>query len=148
MTVIAWDGKTLAADKRAGTDAPRTVTKIRRAANGNLIGATGSAQGDAELVAWYEQGADPAKFPRSQREDATASQLVIIERDTRRVLHFATTPYPAVFEDAQFACGSGRDFALMAMRLAVGARTAVSLTCELCAECGNGIDTLTLESTE
>jgi ATP-dependent protease HslVU (ClpYQ) peptidase subunit len=145
MTVIAWDGSTLAADKRAGTGAPRTVTKIRRAPNGNLIGASGTVQGDAELMAWYERGADPEQFPQSQRVDATASQLVVVDRETRRVLHFCTTPYPAVFEDQHFACGSGRDFALMAMRLGYDARGAVELTCELCAECGNGIDMLTLE---
>lgn len=144
MTVIAWDGKTLAADKRAGTGAPRTVTKIRRARNGNLVGLTGTAHGDAELLAWYEEGADAAKFPAPQRVDDTASQLLVIELGTARVLHYCLTPFPAIFEDAQFACGSGRDFALAAMHLGQTAFQAVVLTCELCAECGNGIDTLEL----
>lgn len=148
MTVIAWDGETLAADKRAGTGAPRTVTKIRRASNGNLLGASGTAHGDMELMAWYEAGADPAAFPPSQRIAETNSQLLVIERGTKRVLHYLGTPYPAVFEDSFFAMGSGRDFALAAMMLSRDAAAAVWLACELCAECGNGVDTLDFSDSE
>lgn len=42
MTVIAWDGKTLAADKRVGYgNMHRTTTKIRRVGDA-LVGCSGS----------------------------------------------------------------------------------------------------------
>ena len=143
MSVIAWDGKMLAADRRAGTSCPRSVTKIRRAANGNLMGASGNAQGDQELMRWYDLGADPITFPATQRlADENYSMLLVIERGSNRIMQYCGYPTPAVFEDAQFAMGSGRDFALMAMLLGKTARDAVILTSELCAECGNGYDML------
>lgn len=144
MTCIAWDGKTLAADKRAGTDLPRTVTKIRRAGNGALIGCTGSACSDQELMAWYEAGAKPADFPPTQRKDETSSFLIAV-LPGGVVTMYMNCPHPATYEDGVHAIGSGRDFAMMAMHLGKSAREAVELTCLLTATCGNGIDTLEFE---
>lgn len=141
MTVIAWDGKTLAADKRAGTDQPRTVTKIRRATNGALLGCTGTACGDMELMAWYEAGADPEKFPPTQRNNATSSYMIEITPD-RKIHMYQDCPFPATFEDGTHAIGSGRDFAMAAMHLGKTARESVEVAIALTATCGNGIDTL------
>lgn len=141
MTVIAWDGKTLAADKRAGTDLPRTITKIRRTASGALIGCAGSACADQELMAWYEQGADPAKFPEIHRDTAKSSHLIAIEPGgVIRV--YMDSPFGAVIENDFHAIGSGRDFAMAAMHLGWKARSAVACAIALSATCGNGIDDL------
>lgn len=143
MTVIAWDGRTLAADKRAGTDLPRTVTKIRRTASGALIGCTGTACGDQELMAWYEQGADPAKFPEMHRDREKSSHLIAIEPGGV-IRMYMDSPFPAVLEDGFHAIGSGRDFAMAAMHLGHDAKAAVACAIALTATCGNGIDTLEL----
>lgn len=146
MTVICWDGHTLAADKRAGgNDMPRTVTKIRRAKNGSLIGCTGTACGDMELMAWYEAGADADKFPAIHRDNAQSSHMIEITPD-RKVRMYMNCPFPATFEDGNHAIGSGRDFAMAAMHIGKNAREAVEVAIALTATCGNGIDTLTLEA--
>lgn len=53
MTVIAWDGQTLAADKRAvsGGGIARTVTKIMRHDDA-LLAITGDWDAGAEMRAW------------------------------------------------------------------------------------------------
>lgn len=144
MTVIAWDGKTLAADKQMGGDYPRTVTKLRRSAAGEIIGVCGWMNRGLVLMDWYEAGADPATFPAFQRDDDKRCELLIVRKDGSA---WSLTEEPALvhIEDAHHAIGSGRDFAAAAMYLGKTAREAVEVAIALDSACGNGIDTLELE---
>ena len=67
MTVLAWDGHTLAADKRAvmGTMI-LTTTKIFRVGDA-LVGYAGDACFGEEMVAWFKRGAKPEDFPSSRK---------------------------------------------------------------------------------
>lgn len=143
MTVIAWDGKTLAADRRMSNSSGGhcSVTKIHRTPGGALIAGTGNIDVVNELRAWFEAGRDPEKFPQSAREDA-ATLVAIVDGE---VWQFVAGPYPVRVEDAIAAWGSGRPFALTAMTLGKTAREAVEVACVLCTNCGNGIDTLVFE---
>ncbi|MDN8612794.1 hypothetical protein [Variovorax ginsengisoli] len=143
MTVIAWDGKTLAADKRAtsGGGIARTVTKICRGAAGELIAMTGDWDTAAEMREWFRAGADPEKFPAKAREDKATLIVITAERiDT-----YGCGPYPMPIENEQVAFGSGRDFAEAAMFLGHGAAEGVRVACHFQTDCGNGIDTLRFE---
>lgn len=142
MTVIAWDGKTLAADKRAtsGGGIARTVTKIHRHSD-VLLGVTGSWDIAAEMREWFKAGAVPADFPPKAREgDAT---LIVIRRD--RVETYNSGPYPMPIEAAYCAFGSGRDYAEAAMFLGRSAANGVMVASHFQTDCGNGVDTLTLD---
>lgn len=143
MTVIAFDGKTLAADKRAtsGDGALSTMTKIRNV-RGALVAHTGDSYIGVEMLAWFEAGAQPDRFPETAKADKAT--LIVIRRGGKAEL-YTTGPHAAVHERAPMAFGCGRDFAMAAMSLGRTAAEAVALTCELNAFCGNGIDTLTLE---
>ena len=143
MTVIAWDGKTLAADKRAvNAGLSRTVTKIRRMGK-LLVGASGNASASAELFEWVKRGRKEKDFPKIQsKTDDNASLLVI---DHGRILKYEVSPIPIIFEDKFFAMGSGRDYALAAMFLGKDAVYAVQIACLFDVDCGNGIDLLNLE---
>lgn len=147
MTVLAWDGKTLAADRRAtmhgGLAAP--VTKIWRIGPGKLAGTTGDSDTGRYLKAWYLAGAVPADFPEAARDSNSYGTLVVISAD-EGISHYACGPYPMRIEAEQWAWGIGRDFALAAMYMGADARQAVEVACEFHVDCGNGIDTLTLES--
>lgn len=143
MTVIAWDGKILAADKRLSTLLPRTVTKIRRTKNGSLIGCAGDLGPCMEIMAWYEFGAHPDMFPPGLRDNSKANVILEITQNGKIKL-YNKSPYPIIIEDKCMAIGSGRDFAITAMYLGKNAREAVEITNELIAECGNGVDTLEL----
>lgn len=143
MTVIAWDGKTLAADKRAvqGGGISRTLTKIMRAPGGALVAMTGGLDAAMEMRHWYLAGAEPAKFPEKAREDV--STLIVI-LPSREIWMWASGPYGARMEVDRMAFGSGRDFAEAAMYLGHTAAEAVRVACVFQSDCGNGIDTLEL----
>lgn len=148
MSVIAWDGKTLAADRRACIGGlVRTTTKIRRGRMRALLGYSGDADAGEELAAWWEAGADPGAFPAAQRaRDSFGATLLVIEAGG--ILTYERTPYPVRFHRQLFAIGSGRDFALAAMHLGKNAAEAVGVACHFDSSCGNGVDTLALEWVE
>lgn len=143
MTVIAWDGKTLAADKRAvWATTILTTTKIHRV-RGCLVGFAGDSTFGREMLEWFRNGEDPANFPASQRDKEDWCGLLVIRPDGA-IDRYERTPYAIRFEDERIAIGAGREFALAAMYLGHGARRAVEVACAL-DNSGNGIDCLTLE---
>ena len=144
MTVIVWDGKTLAADKRSeSVGLRRTVTKIRRI-RGHLVGTAGNAARGRELMGWWEAGADPKALPAWQQQNDEFVDMVVIT-PSREVLKFERSGYPIHFEDATFAMGSGRDYALAAMHLGCDAAAAVHVASLFDTGCGDGVDMLMLE---
>jgi ATP-dependent protease HslVU (ClpYQ) peptidase subunit len=142
MTVIAWDGKTLAADKRSVNQGyAATVTKVFRS-NDCLLAISGCLARAHAMYRWFVAGQDLEKFPKETTDDWAL--LLVVFRDGT-VWKYESREHPFVIESQVCAGGSGRDFALMAMHLGYDARRAVELTCELSVDCGNGIDTLTFE---
>lgn len=143
MTVIAWDGKTLAADKR-GTVAGMAyaVTKIHRLPDG-LVAFSGGGAHAAELLNWFFGARNPAAYPRC--DDEGGAGALHINQDGRIFMYSAANPFPERIEEAFFARGAGRDYAMAAMHLGCDARRAVEVACVFDTGCGSGIDTLVLE---
>lgn len=142
MTVIAWDGKTLAADKAATNSGYlSTVTKIHRVGDG-LVALAGNEAAVMAGLAWLNGARNPHEYPESMK----TTDSIMWEIRKGEFLRYAEGPYPARVEDGFLATGSGRDFALAAMHLGLDARSAVELACKLDINCGNGIDTLTLDA--
>lgn len=147
MTVIAWDGKTLAADKRMTSyGCAATVNKIARAKNGELLAISGNASVGLSLINWFEAGRDKSSYPNnlSGDGDSLANLLVVYPEGT--VMRYESTPFPIQVIEPFCAMGSGRDYALAAMYLGHDARKAVAVACEFDTGCGNGMDVLTLET--
>lgn len=141
MSVIAWDGTTLAADKRASIGTLiRTTTKIFRV-RGDLVGFTGDADTGMAMLAWFEAGADPARWPETQRDKDTWSGLLVIKPDGE-IWKFERTPFAVKHPPQHFAVGCGRDFALAAMYLGKSAAEAVEVAIHFDSGCGNGVDVL------
>lgn len=142
MTCIAWDGKTLAADKMScSVGYGYTVTKIHRLKGGAIVGFSGDGDGAMALLAWLNSPRDAAAYPLGQKDNDT-SALVI--EPGGAVWSYGKTAYPQRIECQRYAMGHGRDFALAAMHLGKSAREAVEVACALDVFCGNGIDTLEL----
>lgn len=142
MTVIAWDGIVLAADKMANmAEYAGTVTKIRRATNGALMAFSGTAPVGAELMAWYDAGAKPSAYPENACDDGCWAYLLVITPE-REILRFERTAYPVRVEGRFTAMGCGAHFALATMHLGHDAVEAVRVASELSPNCGNGIDQL------
>jgi hypothetical protein len=153
MTIIAWDGRILAADKRVNdAGLARTCTKIFKVDLQyedepdvpGFAAIVGSVDPAMELLEWFIAGAAQDKFPEAARKD-DATLIVISSDPAVGVRQWNTGPYPTAIEDRFSAWGSGRDYALAAMHLGHTAREGVELACLFEMNCGNGIDTLSFE---
>lgn len=145
MTTIAWDGRTLAADKQS-TDSSglmTTVTKIWRI-DDYLFGATGSSPAIQEFKHWISNGADPKDFPSNIRPDTPWSVHAIVISAEQGIRVFENSAFAFTVERTRHAMGSGRDFALGAMRCGKSAVQAVEIASEFDCGTGQGVDTLTL----
>src|SRR3954469_12718510 len=131
MTVIAWDGKTLAADRRSVVSGTiRGTTKIsRHPERRELIAITGSLSDGLEVRNWYLSGAVPESFPATCRQAENFSRLIVIREDG--VFGYEGAPIPIKFDDQRVAYGSGADFAMAAMHLGRDAVEAVQVACAL-----------------
>lgn len=142
MTVIAWDGKTLAADKQATAGSlKRTVTKLRRLDSKRIAGVAGNMSAGVAMLKWL-MSKKKGRFPLDVESDEYSCSVLVIERG--KILVYEGAPDPLEFEDECFAIGSGRDFALAAMHCGKTAAEAVLVTQQFDCGCGNGVDTLTL----
>lgn len=144
MTTIAWDGKTLAADKQAVMGSMKmTVTKLFRA-RGYLVAAAGDFDRIVESVAWFAAGADPAKLPPYARDNEDYVSLLVIEKDGT-ILRYERGSLPYKIESPFIAVGTGREYAMAAMHLGCNAREAVGVAIALDCNSGMGIDTMEIE---
>lgn len=139
MSVVAWDGYTLAVDRQgenAGHIFP--VSKSRRLANGEIVAWTGGHAQGLLLAQWYEDGADPAKWPAFQSDKDSWTRLIVAKPTGIAV--YEQYPVPMIQEGLQRAYGAGRDFALGALAMGADARRAVEIASELSDSCGMGVD--------
>lgn len=142
MTVIAWDGKSLAADRLGDAGGFGTVrTKLRKVIGGSNDGHWAACTGQSDFVeamhVWYAKGAAPENFPSYQSRDDHSIMVVL---QYVQVVAYCQTPYPVAVESPFMAWGSGREFALTAMHLGKTAEDAVLVANELCLFCGGGVD--------
>lgn len=141
MTVIAYDGKTVAADRMVATEGvKRSITKLIRASDRAILAVTGRAAGLMEYVTWYEAGCPPSNAPQFDQH----TELCVFLKG-RRVMVYDGRAFPIFFEDRFFANGSGEDFAMCAMHCGKTAREAVEIACIYRTSCGMGIDTMEVE---
>jgi ATP-dependent protease HslVU (ClpYQ) peptidase subunit len=149
MTCIAWDGKTLAADRQAtGSNTRASTTKIAKVSTGSgpvMVGVSGRGVDAQAFFRWARARFDPAAWPEALRDSDSTALVVLPSGET---LIFEDSPYPIVFHEQKHAIGSGMHFALAAMHLGKNARAAVQVACDLDIGCGCGIDTLTFTRAE
>jgi 20S proteasome alpha/beta subunit len=144
MTVIAWDGNTLAADKRASASGMIfRVTKIKKI-NGCLVGGSGDLSAVRAMFGWYENGADPSNLPDCQKDKDRWTPLLIITPD-KKIFRCEQDGIPFEIEEPFFAIGSGREFAIAAMAMGGDSIKAVELASRFDTGCGDGIDILGFE---
>lgn len=141
MSVIAWDGRVLAADK-ASTDngLVRSTTKIRCLPDGTLIGSVGDVATGNLLEHWYQDGSDVTAYPDKEMK----CNLVVIKPDGK-VWLYDGGPYPELIEEKIFAMGTGRTLAIGAMEAGASAEWAVKIACRWDSGCGIGVTSLNLQ---
>jgi len=140
VSVVAWDGKTLAADRMAGNSGLCfAASKITRLDDGTLLAITGTIGTAQAMIEWYRDGADPAKYPKWQEIKDKWSRLIVVAPDAQ-VRCYEQFPFPTPLLQRTMAWGAGQDFAMGAMAAGADARRAVEITIDLCDSCGLGVD--------
>lgn len=142
MTCIAFDGRTLAADKASSSSGyRRTVTKLFQLPDGGAVAFTGDGDHALALLEWFKDGRKAADWPAAQKDGNGATAFYVDPAATLWL--YDKTPHPQMCEDRFDAGGSGRDYALAAMHLGKTAREAVEVAIQFDANCGNGVDSWT-----
>jgi len=81
VTVIAFDGTTLAADKCMTNGMTRlSVTKIFKVYE-CLVGVCGDASAGMETLDWYRRGAVAADYPAINRQGSDGASLIVCRPD-------------------------------------------------------------------
>ena len=136
MSVIAFDGKIIAADKQATANGLviESTKLIRR--NGIILGWTGATDYGRTLADWYLEGAKKDQWPKFQESDGWA-RLIVFDKE---LFFYEQAPTRIPVEHPFMAWGAGRDFAMAAMYLGHTATKAVEVASSMCDSCGIGID--------
>jgi hypothetical protein len=141
MSIICWDGTTLAADKMASLEDGTffTTSKIFRRSDGVIYGVTGTC---CEAIAdWFENGEGVARFNELGLSGHNFSLLYI--GHNRKPYLMEAVPYPVEIEDRCFAIGGAAQAGQVLMECGMSAEQAVEKVCQSNIYCGCGIDTLT-----
>jgi hypothetical protein len=144
MTVIAYDGKTLASDRKCSSGDIATVkTKLTAAGGGRYCAAAGGGEHGDQLVAWCVAGMNPDTYPMAPKDEDDSAILVVADSRGART-YYPQTPTPMRVEQPFMAWGSGREIAIGAMAAGATAREAVLIAGEWVNSCGLGVDVATL----
>lgn len=138
MSIVCWDGKTIAADRITTSGSLKFKgSKMRRLPNGDIVAWTGSTMGGIAMANWWESGADPNTFPPSQKTEDW-SRLIVVSKG--KVFSYEQAPVKIPEDNGFMAWGSGQDFAMGALAFGATAVEAIKVASRLCVTCGMGIE--------
>lgn len=136
MSIVAWDGKSIAADKMTVSSGMRkTETKILRVEE-KVIAWVGETSVGLALLDWIKKGSDPDKWPAVQR---TENWTCLIVANWEGVVFYEREPFAQKVNEPFTAWGAGRDFAIGAMAMGAKAKQAVEIANAFSTSCGNGV---------
>lgn len=147
MTVIAYDGRYVAADKQStGNGTKQLVTKLFVHGD-EVIAISGNAFMGRSLAAWWKGDRRVEDWPQrnTKESDGEACNMYVFKRDCH-VREFGTLPIPIDIEGTPWSAGSGGDLALGAMAAGKSAAEAVEIANRFEVHCGMGVDVIDLWS--
>jgi len=139
LTTIAWDGRALCADRQLTTSGVRfQTTKAHRLNDGSLFASCGELDLNATVRLYLNGGCEKPIIDK----DSDFDGILIKPDGTAWMLNKRLVPI--AIESSHFSTGSGRDFALIALRMGKTARQAVEMASELDIWTGMGVTELSL----
>lgn len=140
MTVIAYDGRYVAADRLITNDSGmKGISRKLEVWEGQVLATVGAADHGEAMMIWFKDGKDPKRFPDPGGGEKS-SYLYVYTPGGAPVMCFQTWPAPILFPMSEQAAGCGADIARTAMHLGRDAREAVKIASELNCFCGGGVD--------
>lgn len=146
MTTIAWDGKTMAADKQStggGMKYQSHESKIHKGTYHGmpaLFAGAGTSVYSAAVIEWLLAGM-PDDKPEMPSAPDSFTVLVATELG---LFEYIDSLRPVPLGIRKWAIGSGNEYAFGAMAAGASAKKAVEIACALDVNSGMGVDTLTL----
>lgn len=142
ITVIAFDGKTIAADGMSLSGTLRKNMSLKKLVviDGICLSGVGFASEIEHFIAWWRAGQDKDKFPIVTPHES----LMLVIYPDGRVQEYDGQSTPVAVR-VPMAWGAGRTYALGAMLAGGDARRAVEIACELDNECGGETQVITLD---
>ena len=146
MTVIAYDGTTLASDRMVSFEDGSyfETTKVFRRDDGTIFGVAGEGPCAQEVQDWFMHGGNPSDFPDCDPAKDHVELLYISPNELPMYLLNSAHPIPV--ESLYFAIGCGAQAALVLMDMGLTAELAVQKVCERNLLCGGGPDVLRVGS--
>lgn len=138
MSVIAWDGKVVAADALGGTPYLTKYVQKLFVCNDHLaVGVVGLAYHMPELVHWVATGCVEKDYPSFQRGD-NPSELIVFDAYMESMNYRVYRESPVPLEDSvtPVAWGGGAELAIGAMAVGASAEEAVRIACQYSPTCG------------
>jgi hypothetical protein len=150
VSVIAFDGKTLAADSntlRGGVIyTAKKIRRIKNEPNGNLLVGYSGPTSTAELFyKWAAAGFPEGQCPKDHMEETDLKGgTAIVIREDRSIWFYDHSSSPFTIDTAYGAVGAGCEAAMAAMFLKHTALEAVQAAIAHNVLCGGRIDTIDL----
>lgn len=143
MTTVATDGRSMAADQLAQDSGGLVVAfrpKIKRLADGRIVGMAGSAYDFEPFCAWLEAGGDPAAVPKLYEKSET-----LVLHPNGEVWTYSDGGQPLKDELLPTAIGSGCELAIGAMEAGATPAEAVAISCKRHTGSAGPIDVIHLD---
>jgi len=139
LSVIAWDGHIIAADRQITTGGNRLYGHKIFQHGEIVIGAVGTLTKALGLKRWYLAGAKIEDMPEADSETHEGTSIIVISK--KSVVHYYFDPDPVPIVGKQrCAWGCGKDLALGAMEMGADAIEAVKVACKYDVNCGMGVE--------
>ena len=148
MTVIVWDGITLATDRQLTNNGyKREERKIHCSADGReILMFCGAVDFGNELMLWYNEGRHKESWPEFQLNEDRWCTLVIGRQDGSVVCVYQQPVMIPVRSARTWGEQTARDVALGAMLMGACATKAIEVANSCCIACGFGYDAVRFEN--
>lgn len=144
MTVIAYDGTFLAADRKCSHgDRGEAVTKLKEISPRCCAAFYGDGTQGDKLMAWAAAGFLTAQFPPTPANEDDLAVMIVGDADGVR-LYYSDSHIPRWLEQSSYAWGSGGLMAHGAILAGATAMQAVAIANEHINTCGFGCDFIDL----
>lgn len=146
MTVIVWDGKSLAVDR--GVSDGYTMweqDKAWRHGDAVLTG-VGTMTLVLAMRNWYIAGRNPIDFPPEQTLPDRWCEFIVATPDG--LFRYERSHIPIEHGRNKCAFGHGKDFAYGALAMGANAEQAVIIANKFSVHCGMGVDVFNFEGAE
>lgn len=146
MSIVVWDGDTLATDKAATDGTTKwTATKAWHHNIGShmplILSGVGPLQTILAMKNWAVEGADQNNFPSAQLTPLFCHFLIV---SFTGLVRYEQGPIPIDHGRMKCAFGEGAPFAYGAMAMGADAAKAVEIANQHSVHCGLGVDTYKL----